>query len=648
MKSEKKILQLQLEKNIPLVFEKKKNKSIIKTIKYINSDIGKTKHYPTGAQEWYNSIYTYNKNYVKSLPVLDKTLAKLLKSYCNMWPKQRTYKKRPNLLMKHIDKNRRSLTWKERRLLIRSNPIRPIKLYKRSKIRNKSIKKIYVGKGNLKHTNNKVIVTLFTYNIPKFFLLRNIKKLIWSFFSPRQEEYWYEKKSKILVDIDGETKIRIKKDPEILYKPYTWPKRLVRVITSITEDKKDKNNIKEVAKKKRILFYNRRLTLYEYLNSSFKLFKTWYIKDLYGTAYMEDQEWELSRRFVPIDTIDRAERLSKIKDSPMFLKSSYYNLLCFTILKIKKTTIKLKVMIKYYKYLTKLVKNKVLNNKEKLSIFTSKANKFNVYKYRNTPRYVYTKLKEKKIYLASLLKFVWLLFINDVKFNNPLLVSKLKYLVNNLYDKEVEFNIIELTKMHLNSDIYTQGVALKLTKRENQLYWVLKKSLKKARLPNKERLSEKFSNFNKHEYLANKIRNTYINSMFEKTFRYNNTDSLNNLLLGLFTPVNNLTIDIKDRRLRTITAVPVFLKKYVIYNLKHLKLGGIRVEAKGRLTRRLIAQRSVFKMQYKGGLKNLDSSFKGVPAVMLRGFVKSNVEYSFISSKNRIGAYGIKGWVGSF
>lgn len=646
MKLEKKILQL--KKSIPLVFEKKKNKSLIKTIKYINSDIGKTKHYPAGAQEWYNSIYTYNKNYVKSLPVLDKSLAKLLKSYCNMWPKQKTYKKRPNLLMKYLDQNRRSLTWKERRLLIRSNPIKPVKLYKRSKIRNKSIKKIYVGKGNLKHTNNKVIVTLFTYNIPKFFLLRNIKKLIWSFFSPRQDEYWYEKKIPVLTEKDGKYKLEIKKDKEKLYKPYTSPKRLVKVITWITEDKKDKNNVKEVPKKKRILFYNRRLTFYEYLDSSFKLFKTWSIKNLYGSVYMKDQEWEFSRRFIPMDTIDRAERLSKIKEYPTFLKSSYYNLLCFTILKIKKTTLKLKVMIKYYKYLTILEKNKVLNNNEKLSIFISKANKFNVYKYRNTPRYVYTKLKEKKIYLASLLKFVWLLFINDVKFNNPLLVAKLKYLVNNLYDKEVEFNIIELTKMHLNSDIYTQGIALKLTKRENQLYWVLKKSLKKARLPNKERLSEKFNSFNKHEYLANKIRNTYINSMFEKTFRDNYTDSLNNLLLGLFTDVKDLTINVKDKRLRTITTVPVFLKKYVLYNLKHLKLGGIRVEAKGRLTRRLIAQRSVFKMRYKGGLKNLDSSFKGVPAVMVRGFVKSNVEYSFISSKNRIGAYGIKGWVGSF
>jgi hypothetical protein len=32
---------------------------------------------------------------------------------------------------------------------------------------------------------------------------------------------------------------------------------------------------------------------------------------------------------------------------------------------------------------------------------------------------------------------------------------------------------------------------------------------------------------------------------------------------------------------------------------------------------------------------------------MLRGFVKSNVQYTIIQSKNRNGAYGVKGWVGS-
>jgi hypothetical protein len=32
---------------------------------------------------------------------------------------------------------------------------------------------------------------------------------------------------------------------------------------------------------------------------------------------------------------------------------------------------------------------------------------------------------------------------------------------------------------------------------------------------------------------------------------------------------------------------------------------------------------------------------------MLRGDAKSNVQYSAIKSKNRIGAFGIKGWVSS-
>jgi hypothetical protein len=76
-------------------------------------------------------------------------------------------------------------------------------------------------------------------------------------------------------------------------------------------------------------------------------------------------------------------------------------------------------------------------------------------------------------------------------------------------------------------------------------------------------------------------------------------------------------------------------------------LAGIRLEAKGRLSKRYTASRSVFKLDWKGGLKNVDSSFKGLSTVMLRGNVKSNVEYSLLVSKKRIGAYGIKGWVSS-
>jgi hypothetical protein len=74
---------------------------------------------------------------------------------------------------------------------------------------------------------------------------------------------------------------------------------------------------------------------------------------------------------------------------------------------------------------------------------------------------------------------------------------------------------------------------------------------------------------------------------------------------------------------------------------------GVRVEAKGRLTRRSTASRSVFKMKWKGGLKNVESSFRGWSAIMLRGYLKSNVQYTAINSKNRNGAFGVKTWVSS-
>jgi len=74
-----------------------------------------------------------------------------------------------------------------------------------------------------------------------------------------------------------------------------------------------------------------------------------------------------------------------------------------------------------------------------------------------------------------------------------------------------------------------------------------------------------------------------------------------------------------------------------------MNLRGIRVEAKGRLTRRRTASRSVFKLRLKGGLKNVDSSFRGLSVIMLRGIFKSNVQYSVINSKNSNGAFGVKG-----
>jgi hypothetical protein len=74
-------------------------------------------------------------------------------------------------------------------------------------------------------------------------------------------------------------------------------------------------------------------------------------------------------------------------------------------------------------------------------------------------------------------------------------------------------------------------------------------------------------------------------------------------------------------------------------------MAGVRLEAKGRLTRRFTASRSVFKMKWKGSLKDIDSSYKGLSSTILRGYAKSNIQYSIANSRTRNGAFGLKGWI---
>ena len=81
----------------------------------------------------------------------------------------------------------------------------------------------------------------------------------------------------------------------------------------------------------------------------------------------------------------------------------------------------------------------------------------------------------------------------------------------------------------------------------------------------------------------------------------------------------------------------------VLDSIKNKSITGIRLEAAGRLTRRNTAERSISKLRYKGNLKNMDSSYKGFSSVLLRGHAKSNVQYTKLKSKLRIGSFGLKG-----
>nr|AGN49003.1 ribosomal protein S3 [Botrytis cinerea B05.10] len=526
----------------PLIFKKKQKDVKVIPLKVKTNDTGQIRHFTPAAQEWRNSIYAYNKNYIKLLPVADNNFMSLVKSYFNFYFKNKKSNKKAQKSSKKGKQN--------------------ISRRKRSRSRGLSAKKIFVAKGDLKHTSSKAVITLYFYNTEKKFLIRKIKKQIFDLYRPN--------------------------------------KRLKRFINM------DRNN-------KEIITYNRPFSLKEYLRIP---------------NHYTDYVTLFKKSFV--------EKLCK-----------YFDL-----------------TNKHIYLISNLVESKVLSEDEKLLIFKRKLNSLIRIKY---PDYTDYMRKVKLHYLNKLTICIKLLTLNQIKFKHAFLL-KLRYLVSQIYNKNVVFNLVNLKKMHLNSDIFTQAVSLKLKNRENRLYRVLKKSLNKVKLPNISIIKEKSlaqgsGNKNNNEQLLNKMRNLKINSLFTFDSAFAQRDPLNKLLLNIFpytldqqilaTPeAGNLKKEIKSRR--SLASVfeernerPVSLRNYILRSLKHMKMRGIRIEAKGRLTRRFTASRSVFKMKWKGGLKNVDSSFRGLSAVILRGHIKSNVQYSMLHSKNRNGAFGVKGWVSS-
>ena len=519
---------------------------------YIYNDTGRVMHFPPAAQEWYNSIYAYNNNYTKGLPALDKSLINILKGYFSMF-------------ISHKDLDTKYVS----------------KLY-----RKRSPKKIFIGKGELKHTSTKAIITFYVYNTEKIALKREYKKLYISFFSPKKK--YIMNKNNILISF--------------LNKP------LKRQIVM-----DDKGNILKDSKGNDIIIYNRPYTIEEFLNSPKHVITK--INSYYDKTMINEFN----------------------SDTSSFAQTTFYDTY-FSILNlfIDNLSNYLSVLNKYFEFLTKLVQIKILSNSEKSLIFTNLLN--NLYTF-NYPDYEYYKKKADRKYLKSLYRLQYLLKFNSVKFERPF-ITRLINLIERLYNKKIEFNIINLNKMHLNSDILTQAIVLKLKNKKNKFFKIFRSSLNKVKIPNVDRLNEKIDQSNRKNYFINSIRNVYINNMFDN--KTSKGDSLNELLSNYFSSGNNLEIEDLYNVKRNIS-----LRDYVLRYLKHFRLGGVRLEAKGRLSKRFTASRSVFKLNWKGGLKNVDSSFKGLSTVMLRGNSKSNVEYTMLKSKYRIGAFGIKGWVSS-
>jgi hypothetical protein len=244
----------------------------------------------------------------------------------------------------------------------------------------------------------------------------------------------------------------------------------------------------------------------------------------------------------------------------------------------------------------------------------------------------YNKIFKLMIYkqIIFLRRFKLKLNLNKYKFHN-IFLYKLGYLISKIFNKKIEFNIINLQSIALNTDIFTEFIKQKLKRRDIQVGRVLNFVLARVRLLKENSIMER----------ARLIKNIDFNLLENK---YQNINL--NHIIGNH---NNVNIFLKKRN--SITKY-IFLrkgiyssliKKILFDSIQYKKLAGIRLEVKGRLSKRYRADRALYKIRLKGGLKNIDSAFKGLSTVTFRGYANSNVEYSIRTSKRRIGAFAVKG-----
>jgi hypothetical protein len=281
-----------------------------------------------------------------------------------------------------------------------------------------------------------------------------------------------------------------------------------------------------------------------------------------------------------------------------------------------------------YNKLKKLI-NKKLNLPKGLKKIILRCIRYNTLRNEKLKTLIIEKLElERK--LANMPSFVMYYFnlchLYCLKKWNAEYLSKLVKLIRIIYKKEVEINIVDLKYMYLNSYILTQAIALKLKDRDNRVWRVLRSCLGMVKIPYNNKFKEKSKGY-KGQSLVDKIKKLNIDSI--TSCIYNSNAKQNNSYLGIFSTISGKQ------------GWSFFVKNC----LRNKVVNGVRLQATGRLTRRFKAQRAILKLTWKGGLKNIDSSYKGFSAVILRGHVKSNVQYTFAKSKNRIGAYGVKGWV---
>jgi hypothetical protein len=183
-------------------------------------------------------------------------------------------------------------------------------------------------------------------------------------------------------------------------------------------------------------------------------------------------------------------------------------------------------------------------------------------------------------------KYDLLYSLNQHKFNKLVFLPILSNLLNKIMSnpntggshKKIEYNIINLKSIAYNTDLFTNALALKLRKKRINYIKSMFSILNRAYLPAINTFKERSL------YKGNLKSDIFLN-------KYKDLKVISNI------PNNNLDKLLNTAYPGTIGTNSPEVHNTIFNSIGYKNMGGIRLEIKGRLTKRYRADRSIYSLK---------------------------------------------------
>jgi hypothetical protein len=216
-------------------------------------------------------------------------------------------------------------------------------------------------------------------------------------------------------------------------------------------------------------------------------------------------------------------------------------------------------------------------------------------------------LNNKNIIIFLKKYFLTKTYLDNFKLNN-LNLSNLKKIIYKVYLKNIYINIVNINYVYMENNIFINALINKLNDRKKKALRILKQGLKLIKIAQLD------PNFLKEK--KKKIKD--------------------NMKIDNYKYINHIYSYLEDKYNT--------LFKY----MKNIHIIGVSLEAKGRLTRRMTASRSLHKFRYKGNLKNIYSFNFGLPISLNLGSIRSNITKNKKDGKNKNGSFSILSLINTY